>query len=304
MYESAVNNKKIMYGVDVLSCLNKAMSNNEKYVSGSFLTGDLYTKKFIIDVAFKLNSPLQDRVKINYLKSTRVGGQGTLLEGSVKVSSQEYEYTTGTGPKNYSPNNGATYNDGPASFKSVFSKLFKNNKYSTFVLKSGFNWDNIIESNTYESQISQVNSKASDGFYHILASENDSTDSENSGYKIELNSEGKYELNIGNNYKPFKKAETSEQVKEFLASATELTIDVKHNLTQAEKGNNSDEEQKATLKYKCVGVDSNGQNVQGWSSARWETSLYDFKKRKFKCDSVRYSDDTGRIISMVFVEYK
>ena len=63
-------NKKIMYGVDVLSCLNKAMSNNEKYVGGSFLTGDLYTKKFIIDVAFKLNSPLKDRVRVYYLKST------------------------------------------------------------------------------------------------------------------------------------------------------------------------------------------------------------------------------------------
>jgi uncharacterized membrane protein YkvI len=63
-------NKKIMYGVDVLSCLNKAMSNNEKYVSGSFLSGDLYTNKFIIDVAFKLNSPLKDRVRVYYLKST------------------------------------------------------------------------------------------------------------------------------------------------------------------------------------------------------------------------------------------
>ena len=35
-------NKKLMYGVDLISVLNKAKSNNEKYVSGSFLSGFKY----------------------------------------------------------------------------------------------------------------------------------------------------------------------------------------------------------------------------------------------------------------------
>ena len=31
--------KKLMYGVDLISVLNKANSNNEKYVAGTFVTG-------------------------------------------------------------------------------------------------------------------------------------------------------------------------------------------------------------------------------------------------------------------------
>ena len=42
-------NKRIMYGVDLISVLNKAKSNNEKYVSGNFLTGFTYNTDYLIN---------------------------------------------------------------------------------------------------------------------------------------------------------------------------------------------------------------------------------------------------------------
>ena len=34
----------------------------------------------------------------------------------------------------------------------------------------------------------------------------------------------------------------------------------------------------------------------------WKTALYDMKTRKFKCDYVEYSADTGRVIALYFSE--
>ena len=50
--EYEVYEKNAMYGVDVISCLNKARSNNQKYVEGTagFLSGNRYGNDFTIDV--------------------------------------------------------------------------------------------------------------------------------------------------------------------------------------------------------------------------------------------------------------
>lgn len=58
-------NKSGMYGVDVLSCLNKAKSNNEKYVDGNkFLSGNSYGKKFMVDIYVHVNTPLEESLEI------------------------------------------------------------------------------------------------------------------------------------------------------------------------------------------------------------------------------------------------
>jgi len=76
-------NKKIMYGTDLISVLNKAQSNNEKYVNGKgFLTGYRYTNSYLIDIEFTLNSTLQDTVTFYYLKDT----------------AKEFAYANGEGP--------------------------------------------------------------------------------------------------------------------------------------------------------------------------------------------------------------
>ena len=80
-------NKKIMYGTDLISVLNKAQSNNEKYVNGKgFLTGYRYTNSYLIDIEFTLNSPLQDTITFYYFDDLN--------------KKQEFAYSTGDGPDN------------------------------------------------------------------------------------------------------------------------------------------------------------------------------------------------------------
>lgn len=69
--EYEVYDKKGMYGVDVISCLNKANSNNKKYADGGgFLTGNEYGKDFYIDVYVRLTKkPLQESIEYYYFQN-------------------------------------------------------------------------------------------------------------------------------------------------------------------------------------------------------------------------------------------
>ena len=65
--EYEVYDKKGMYGVDVISCLNKAQSNNEKYAEGNrFLSGSAYGTQYYIDVWVSINSPLEEKLEVRY----------------------------------------------------------------------------------------------------------------------------------------------------------------------------------------------------------------------------------------------
>lgn len=76
--------KKIMYGTDLISVLNKATSNNEKYVNGKgFLSGYTYTNAYLINIKFKIKSPLQDTIKVSYIDD--IGETG-------RIRGREYEY--------------------------------------------------------------------------------------------------------------------------------------------------------------------------------------------------------------------
>ena len=70
--EFEVYNKGLLSGAEVLSCLNKAQNNNQKYVYNNYYGTDSETigsderKEFFIDVEVTLNSPLYDDVKVYY----------------------------------------------------------------------------------------------------------------------------------------------------------------------------------------------------------------------------------------------
>ncbi len=49
-------------------------------------------------------------------------------------------------------------------------------------------------------------------------------------------------------------------------------------------------------------VYNRGEGTDKWSRAEWETVLYDFKTRRFKCDGIKYSDVTGRVNEIYFSE--
>lgn len=86
--EYEIYDKKGMYGVDVISCLNKANSNNKKYVSGnSFLTGNEYGKDFYVDVYVRINDYLEENIEYYYFNNNGVQVQGfeeSTLNGSKK----------------------------------------------------------------------------------------------------------------------------------------------------------------------------------------------------------------------------
>ncbi len=69
--EYEIYDKKGMYGVDVISCLNKANSNNKKYADGGgFLTGNEYGKDFYIDVYVKLTKGcLEESIEYYYFQN-------------------------------------------------------------------------------------------------------------------------------------------------------------------------------------------------------------------------------------------
>lgn len=76
--------KKIMYGTDLISVLNKAYSNNEKYIKGNgFLSGDTYTEDYLVNIEFTLNSPLQDIITVTYIDE--IGESG-------RIRGREYNY--------------------------------------------------------------------------------------------------------------------------------------------------------------------------------------------------------------------
>lgn len=65
--EYEVYDKKGMYGADVISCLSKAINNNEKYYEGgSFLSGQKYGEKYWINVYVNLNSCLKEEIYVYY----------------------------------------------------------------------------------------------------------------------------------------------------------------------------------------------------------------------------------------------
>lgn len=93
--EYEVFDKKLMYGVDVISALNKADSNNEKYVKGNFLSGSKKGEEFIIDIVVTLTSsePLSDTITVNYLDTSN-----EIDENNTTGYTKERAYTTNQGP--------------------------------------------------------------------------------------------------------------------------------------------------------------------------------------------------------------
>ncbi len=63
--------KKIMYGVDVISCINKAVSNNEKYVkAGRWASGGASGEEALVQVEVKMNNDtLKESVECYYFEN-------------------------------------------------------------------------------------------------------------------------------------------------------------------------------------------------------------------------------------------
>lgn len=65
--EYEVYDKDLMYGVDVISCLNKALSNNDKISEKKYVTGDMLDQSYEIKVKVSLKSKeLAESLEVYY----------------------------------------------------------------------------------------------------------------------------------------------------------------------------------------------------------------------------------------------
>lgn len=65
-------NKRIMYGVDVISCINKAVSNNEKFVNGGkWSLGGVAGLEALVQVEVDLKNGLEEYIEIFYWNDTK-----------------------------------------------------------------------------------------------------------------------------------------------------------------------------------------------------------------------------------------
>lgn len=219
--EYEVYDKKGMYGVDVISCLNKAQSNNEKYAEGNrFLSGSAYGTQYYIDVWVSINSPLEEKLEVRYYDKNQK-----------EVVAYDDDAPLVDGKE-------LTMND-----VGLFAGIdISKDNYTSFGITSPLKTTTVVLDTSKDNRY------------------------------MEANSGSKTYSETGKNY--YSLLDDS-QLETLLDFSNFLTIKVENNT---------------------------GENLEYWSSATWQTALYNFKTKRFKCDFIGYSDETGRVNAIYFSE--
>lgn len=226
--EYEIYEKKGMYGVDVISCLNKAQSNNEKYVEGNrFLTGSAYGESFYIDVFVNINTPLEESLEVRYYDKNQkevvaYGDNAPLLEG--KKLDMEYV----------------------GLFRGIDTSK---ELYTSFTPTTEITTTTVVLDELKNSKYMKANGGSVTGV-----------------------NTGKETLNPDKTYYSLM---NDKELETLLGFSNFLTIKVDNNT---------------------------GEYLDVWSSVTWQTALYDFKTKRFKCDYIGYSDVTGRVNKIYFSE--
>lgn len=261
--EYTAYDKPLMYGTDVLSCLNKAQNNNQKYVYSNYYGTETETigkddrTEYFIDVAVTLKSTLCDEVKA-YYKDTKGKYQRVVGLGSTANYSDDRVFS----------NDGTKYTfDIPDIYYYYFKKGLvyqEKGKYTDIMWGNGsassLDLGNVIKNGVPTSAGSGrietlVKGTAAGTTYHLLEAEdwNSATTSPTS-------------------------------IKEAARlSALITTVGLK--------------EQRIDNKNTPTSF-----NKDDWWYCTWTTAASDFKSRKFKCTNVEYNTDTGYITKICFEE--
>ena len=149
--EFEVYDKKLMYGVDVISCLNKALSNNNRITNSQVVNGDLYDERYEIKVEVTLKKIKKDGSDHNYLtEGIRIYHMNDL--------GKEVEYTSNKSPKE----------DSNKSLKEIFEII---DQYINNVKKvSNFNFNS-----TNSFVAGYIDSKIKVGTYSLKLKNSDHT---------------------------------------------------------------------------------------------------------------------------------
>lgn len=83
--------KDLMYGVDIISCLNKAKSNNDK-IEGKY--AERIDEKYAVAVEFDLKTPLTESIEVFRLATSlgegKANGETRITSGKVSINSGAY----------------------------------------------------------------------------------------------------------------------------------------------------------------------------------------------------------------------
>lgn len=261
-------NKGLMYGTDVLSCLNKAQNNNQKYVYNNYYGKDTANidseerAEYFIDVKITLNSPLCDKVEAYYKDSKGkyqklAGGPNISLSGlpeSTVKSNFNNKLFSGTGAIKFDiPKINYYY------FKQ--GKLYQENKSYTDIM-----WSNGGKNST---------------LYDILTK---GVESDKSGQiETQIKADDEYSL-LARDEAGKGGDSTQDQISDTARLSALIST--------------------VSLKNQTVNNNKTPTNFSGgdWWYCTWTTAASDFKSRKFKCTETKYNEETGYIEELKFEE--
>lgn len=151
--EYTAYDKKIMYGVDIISVLNKAKSNNDKYVQELFVTGGGYNTDFMIDIQVTLkHNNLEESMVVSFVQSSNKGASEVDYTGAMNMNSQ-------LGP----------YKDEAHQFYYKLSEISQlkapSTSYQNMVYPSGVRWNNL------EFKTQTISTNVAPGTYHIIGAD-------------------------------------------------------------------------------------------------------------------------------------
>lgn len=232
--EYEVYDKKGMYGTDVISCLTKAQSNNEKYaLGGKYLSGSRYGEDYWIDVYVNLKSDLTEQVTVYYYNKNAEG-----------INSQQIQFT--------------------------------NAAKDTTMGEAGFVFDSSVDGNSYTLFTPDTPLDPTDSSWNNL--ENVISADTLPGKAIDL------DVTVCTHKGKTYNAQLYDTSSILAETPLQILIDT------------------AGKNLKQIVRNPDAETLEKWSSAEWQTALYDFKTRRFKCDDIEYSDITGRVNKIYFSE--
>ena len=277
--------KKIMYGADVISAINKAISNNEKYIQGSRLSGTLSSTEFAVNFKVVLLGQLEEKVTLRYFDLA-------------EQRRDEKEYIGSTHP----------------SFVRTFDELEKGLADDDLVTSSP---RFILPTNTYTSILDGVEDWADLRMdSQTITVKTCSGNAWDTVANVEKGS-----ITIGETTKNLYSYRLLPDncKKEDIVSAQNVYL---HLLVSGITAFNSAQGQ--TINH-VVHNNSLDDDVEaslyaegtGWSSMTWKPAITDLKTRKFKCvgiddttglpngePGIHYNEVTGAIDCLTFVEYE
>lgn len=243
--EYEVYEKSAMYGVDVISCLNKAKSNNEKYVEGSsFLSGNRYGDEFTINVFVNIKEPLEETIEVYYFD------QETNTEKQ-RFDDSASEFMALTGDKDFQNN-----------LPKEMTDMMDANHYTNF--------------RGDEKLVTKSNKLDTDSTKYMMPNG------------------GTFELTLADGTQA--KAEDGTTKKYYALLDGSNSTSALHKLLEFSSNN---PRMQARNSNTNVGSTS---SFRYWSTVVWSTALYDFKTKRFTCDSIKYNEATGRVSEIYFSE--